>query len=46
MKNLESFNLKSKEWIIITDVRKKQSKYYDFAFESNLIRVNDDPILF
>lgn len=45
MKNLESFNLKRKEWIIISDVRKKQSKYYDFAFESSLIRVSDDPAL-
>jgi hypothetical protein len=32
MKTLESFNLKKKESIIIEDVRKKQSKYYDFGF--------------
>ena len=32
MKILDSFNLKKKEPIIFEDIRKKQSKYYDFGF--------------
>jgi hypothetical protein len=45
MKNLDSFNLKKKDCIIIEDVRKKQSKYYDFGFESTLIRLSEHPFL-
>ena len=45
MKNLEQFNLKKKEPIIFEDVRKKQSKYYDFGFESTIIKINDYPDL-
>lgn len=45
MKTLDSFNLKKKEAIIIEDVRKKQSKYYDFGFESTLIRLSEHPFL-
>jgi len=40
IKVLESFNLKKKDIIIIEDIKKKQSKYYDFGFESNLIQLN------
>lgn len=43
MKNLESFNLKKKEAIVFEDVRKKQSKYYDFGFESSLLKVSEHP---
>ena len=32
MTNLESFHLHKKDAIIFEDVRKKQSKYYDFGF--------------
>ena len=32
MKTLDSFCLKKNDNIIVEDVRKKQSKYYDFGF--------------
>lgn len=30
---------------MIEDVKKKQSKYYDFGFESNLIQLSEHPFL-
>lgn len=45
MKALESFNIKKKEAIIFEDVRKKQSKYYDFGFQSSFVRLEDHPHL-
>jgi hypothetical protein len=38
--------LKKKDFIIIEDVRKKHSKYYDFSFESTLINVHKDQELY
>lgn len=45
MKILEGLNLKKNEPIIIEDVRRKQSKYYDFGSESNLLHLKDYPSL-
>jgi hypothetical protein len=45
IKNFETFNLKKKECIIIEDIRKKHSKYYDFSFESSLIHLHEFPFL-
>lgn len=45
MKTLDGFQLKKKEPVVFEDVRKKQSKYYDFGFESTLLRFSERPEL-
>ena len=45
IRNFETFNLKRKEWIIVEDIKRKHSKYYDFTFESNLIHLAEFPFL-
>lgn len=44
-RTLESFQLQRGEAVVIEDVRKKQSKYYDFGFESHLLQLAAHPAL-
>ena len=45
IKNLQGFDLKLKEPIILEDIKKKKSFFLDYTFESSMFKINDDPDL-